>query len=87
MESLKRLKNNERTFEPTCYVLPHTPVPCRLRIRAIAAVATVGADELAVQAEHLHPAQFAFLVWGLQRLGGLRFFLVPDLIHKPRVYG
>ena len=33
--------------------------PDRLRVRAVAAVAAVGADELAMQTEHLCPAQLA----------------------------
>ncbi len=56
-----------------------------LRVRAVAAVAAVRADELAMQAEHLRPAQLALLAGNLQSLRSLRLFAVLDLCHAPSI--
>src|SRR3712207_6729273 len=58
---LQRLEDDQRTFEPARDVLPHASLPTltvlgRLGVGAVAAVAAVGADELATQPVHLRAA-------------------------------
>jgi hypothetical protein len=52
-----------------------------LRIGAVAAVAAVGADELAVQAEHLYPAQLTFFARILQSLRGPHPYVLFRFSH------
>ena len=53
-----------------------------LRIGAVAAVAAVGADELAVQAEHLRSAQFALVARILEGLRGLYPYVLFRFSHR-----